>query len=179
VWLFAPSAFADDLVNLPNRTLEKVEFYHSRPRIGIDDTSPIVTDWRRAHQQTTYKIVIPPAPKSSNQEVILGSPTASDNSPNLITSRPLAPACFYTINPNHAKANSLPQGNTVGQHVIGNLLTPTKPTKTPQAQTVRPAPPSDNTPTQALSYGTTHTPASSSQQLSTSAKVKGELLKSK
>jgi hypothetical protein len=175
----APNAFADDLVNLRNRPLEKVEFWHSRPRLGIEDTSPILIDWRKSTPQTTYKIVIPPAPKSTNQEVILTAPSPVDNSSNLVSNRPLAPAAFNTnINPNRARANSLPQGNSVGQHVVGNLLTPPKPAK---ALPVRHAlnEPAPSTPTKALTYQTTPTHASTSQQFLSAAHVKGELLKSK
>jgi hypothetical protein len=175
IWM--PSAFADDLVNLQNRPLEKVEFYHSRPRLGIEDNSPIVTDWRKRQQQTTYKIVIPPAPKSMNQEVILSAPPSSDPAPNLVSGRPLAPAGFNSnINANRAKAKSLPQGNSIGQHAIGNLLKASKPSQALPVRHAQNAPP-DNTPKQALTYGITHTPASTSQQFSSKSQVIGTLLK--
>jgi len=175
----APAAFANDLVNLQNRPLDKVEYFHARPQFGIEETAPIITDWRRPNQQTTYKIVIPPAPKSVNQEEVLVVPPSANSSSGLVPGRPLEHAGFTSnISPNTSRAYSLPKGDTVGQHVVGNLLkaaAPANPTAVHVAQKV----PTGSAPNEVFSYPTVQLSASGLEQISTKSHVRAELLQKK
>jgi len=173
----APGAIADDLVNLHNRPLEKTQYFHYRPMFGIEETAPIVSDWRRASQQTTYQIVIPPVQTPSNQVQVLVVPPTGDCLPGLVAQRPLAPAGFSSnINPTKSRANSLPKGDTVGQHVIGNLLgasRPTSPTIVRDAQ----KPQVMRTPQGVLSYQKPQPSAFGSEEIKTASRVRADLLR--
>jgi hypothetical protein len=120
ILISCPSAIADDLVNVQGRSLEKVHWFHGRTQLGIEDNSPIITDWRTAPNKTTFKVVIPPAPKPINEEVVIQA-GQSDGSSSVSTSRSLTPSRFRSnILPSNG---NLPNGNTVASHPpVGTLL---------------------------------------------------------
>jgi hypothetical protein len=125
--------YAKDRPMVNTGHLQPTTYFHARPLVGIEDNSPIVSDWRRRPESSPLVVPIPPLPASSSGNIVVPSnavplgnnmyaiPTDAGSGigashPMLGDRRYLQPAGPRSYYKPTAVSPSLPTGTSTGVH---------------------------------------------------------------